>query len=78
MENVISLTMENLEKHANDCLEKGKDLTVLIEMPGFESPELITNPVENIAKKIEYYKATYDENCNHKYSKGIRIMAFAI
>jgi hypothetical protein len=73
----IGLTIDELEKHAKKCLENDEPLTVLIEMPGFEAPEAITNPPENIEKKIEYYKATYDENCNHKYAKGIRIVSVA-
>ena len=71
------MTMESLESHAKECLSKGESLSVLIDMPGFESPELITNPPENIEKNIEYYKATYDENCNHKHAAGIRIVAVA-
>ena len=74
----IGLTMEKLEEHATKCIENNVELTVLIDMPGFESPEMITNPPENIEKKIEYYKATYDENCNHKHAKGIRIVAIAM
>jgi len=76
--NEIGLTMESLEGHAKECLEKNLPLQVLIDMPGFDFPEMITNPPENIEKKIEYYKATYDENCNHKHAKGIRIVAVAI
>ena len=74
----VGLTMEALEEHAKKCIEKDEALTVVIEMPGFELPELITNPPENIEKKIEYYKATYDESCNHKHAKGIRIIAVGI
>lgn len=73
----VGMTMDSLESHAKDCLSKGEPLSVLIDMPGFESPELITNSPENIEKKIEYYKATYDENCNHKHAAGIRIVAVA-
>lgn len=73
--NEIGLTMKALEEHAEYCSQKDIELSVLIDMPGFESPEMITNPPENIEKKIEYYKATYDENCNHKHAKGIRIVA---
>lgn len=43
-------------------------------MPGFDQPELITNPPANIEKKLAYYKATYDENLEHKHAKGIRII----
>lgn len=76
--NEIGLTMKSLESHAEECIKRDIELSVLIDMPGFESPEMITNPPENIEKKIEYYKATYDENCNHKHAKGIRIVAIAL
>lgn len=74
----IKLTMKSLEEHAEKCLQENKDLTVLIEMPGFPEPEFITNPPQNVKKKMEYYKATYDENCNHKHAKGIRIVAVSL
>ncbi len=47
-------------------------------MPGFEEPELIINPVVNLKKKLEYYKATYTDNLEHKYAKGIKIVAYTI
>ena len=76
--NEIGMTMEGLYNHADECLKKNLPLQVLIDMPGFESPEMITNPPENIVKKMEYYNSTYDENCNHKHAPGIRIIAVTI
>lgn len=40
---------------------------IFIEMPGFESPEIIINPVENLEKKLDYYKNTYDENLKQAF-----------
>ncbi|MEG0380556.1 MAG: DUF2829 domain-containing protein [Kurthia sp.] len=74
----MSLTLETLEKHAQDQLAKGLSLSLLIDMPGFDEPELITNPPVNIAKKMDYIRATYDGNCNHKHAPGIRIIAYAL
>lgn len=37
---------------------------------------VIVNPTTNIIPKMEYYLKTYDENLNHKFSKGIRILNF--
>lgn len=71
----MSLSMDALQSHADHCLKNGLPLAVLIDMPGFDSPELITNPPENIEKKMDYYRATYDDNCNHKHAPGIRIIA---
>lgn len=74
----MSLTIDALQLHADHCLKHNLSLSLLIDMPGFDAPELITNPPENIVKKMDYYHATYDENCNHKYATGIRIIAFAL
>ena len=60
--------------YAQHCLEKNQPMQLLIEMPGFSAPELITNPPENIKNKLAYYKATYDENCQHKHAAGIAII----
>lgn len=68
------MNMQRLEHCAQICLDANQPIKVLIEMPGFDKPELIINPPENIKKKMEYYKATYDENCEHKHTKGIRLV----
>ena len=68
-------TMGNL-LDAFDYAEAVGDLYigVLIQMEGFLKPELIINKNENFDSKLEYYKKTYDENCNHKFAKGIKII----
>ncbi|OLN21729.1 hypothetical protein BTO30_13510 [Domibacillus antri] len=70
--------MDELERVTYQCIDKGVGLGLFIEMPGFEQPELITNPPANLPKKLEYYKATYDENLNHKHAKGIRIIGYTL
>lgn len=45
-------------------------------MPGFELPEIIINPAENLEKKLEYYKNTYDEDLKHKYAEGVKIIGY--
>lgn len=69
-------TIKELEGVFEKATNSKSGLGVLIEMPGFEFPELITNPYENLEKKLKYYKDTYDENLNYKYSKGIRIIGY--
>lgn len=71
------LTINNLENcfHSASQNEK-KYVGVLIEMPGFEKPEIIINPSDNFEKKIDYYRNTYDENLNHKHAPGIKIVGF--
>lgn len=71
-------TMESLEIAMEFAIRDGKSIGLYIEMPGFEYPELIINPWENLPKKLEYYKATYDDNLEHKYSKGIKIIEYTI
>ncbi|MFK5708614.1 hypothetical protein [Lysinibacillus boronitolerans] len=68
------MKMQKLELYAQQCLASNKPIQLLIDMPGFDAPELIINPPENIEKKMEYYKSTYDEECEHKHAKGIRIV----
>lgn len=68
-------TMEDLEMAINKAIKLEEPLGIFIEMPGFQEPELITNPVVNLRKKLDYYKATYDINLQHKHAAGIRIMA---
>ena len=68
-------TMEDLEAIFAEATDNGYQyIGVLIEMEGFETPELIVNDNANFDKKLEYYKKTYDEKCNHKFAKGIKII----
>ena len=68
--------MKDLERIIGVAIEENKPLSLLIEMPGFSKPEMITNPVENLALKLEYYKKTYDEHLEHKHAKGIKITGY--
>lgn len=68
--------IQELEDVIKTSIKKNKQLGVLIEMPGFEEPEMIINPVVNLQKKLEYYKKTYGENLEHKHAKGVRIIGY--
>ena len=68
--------MSELEFVIKTALKTKQSLGLMIEMPGFESPELIINPVENLEKKLEYYKNTYGEDLEHKHAKGIKTIAY--
>lgn len=68
--------MKDLERVIGVAIEENNSLSLLIEMPGFPKPEMITNPVENLALKLEYYKKTYDEQLEHKHAKGIKIIGY--
>jgi len=69
-------TMKELEQVINEAIKKNRSLGLFIEMPGFPKPEMITNPVENLKRKLEYYKKTYDENLEHRHAKGIKIIGY--
>ena len=67
------MNIQKLEEYASQCLAYNQPMRLLIEMPDFIAPELQVNPPENI-EKTGIYKNTYDENCEHKHAKGIRIV----
>lgn len=72
---MFELKMENLERSFQLAKrEKAKFVAVRIEMEGFPEAEVIINPSFNADLKLEYYKKTYDENLNHRYAKGIKII----
>lgn len=54
-----------------------KYIGVAVDTEGLEKPEVIITPIENFDKKLEFYKKTYDNDLNHKFSKDkIRIIEF--
>jgi hypothetical protein len=69
--------MSELEFVVKSAIKSNQNLMLFIEMPEFPSPEMIINPVENLEKKLEYYKNTYDDNLEHKHAKGIKIIAYS-
>lgn len=71
-------SLNNLEK----CFEVAKEtnqkyIGVLIEMQGFEKPELIVNESANFDTKLAYYKKAYNEDLTLKTFNGIKIIGFA-
>lgn len=73
----MDLTFKNLKNCFNNAIDSNANYVgVLIEMEGFESAEVIINSHENIADKLAYYGKTYDDNLNHEFAKGIRIVGF--
>ena len=74
----MEMKMKDLEFAVEMAIKENKSLSLLITLPGLDSPEMITNPVENLEKKIEYYKATYGDNLEHKHAKGIKIVGYSM
>lgn len=71
-------TMKELEQVVRMAIEGGNHLGILIEMPGFPEPELITNPTANLSKKLAYWKNTYNANLEHKHAVGIKIIGYTL
>lgn len=64
-----------------NCFELAKEIRanyvgVKIEMQGFESPEIIINPIANFESKLQYYKKAYNEDLTLKTFSGIKIVGF--
>jgi hypothetical protein len=75
--NLFMLTMKDLEKCFEEAVVLGeKYVAIKVHMDGFPSDEIIVNDSANFEKKLEYYKSAYDENLNHKFSKGVSIVGF--
>ena len=74
-----NMKLSKLNEIFNDCKSEHMDnnegyVAIQVRMDGFPEDEIIVNRCENIDTKLEYYNKTYDENCNHKFAKGIRIV----
>ncbi|AAK79179.1 hypothetical protein BJV85_002791 [Clostridium acetobutylicum] len=71
------------KQELDKCFIKAKNqaysyVAVVIKIEGFPVPEIIVNYQENFDKKQEYYDKTYDDNLNHKFAKGIKIVAISV
>ena len=74
----MDVTFEGLDKCFNEAItEDANYVAVQIQMDGFPTDEIIINDKHNIVSKLEYYKKTYNEDLEHKYAPGIRIVGFA-
>ncbi|PFI94848.1 hypothetical protein COI88_29575 [Bacillus cereus] len=75
---MMGITLEELEKCFNEAVnEEAEYVAVQIEMDGFPSDEVIINDKHNIDSKLAYYKKTHNEDLEHRYTPGIRIVGFA-
>lgn len=68
--------MSDLEFIIKQGIKSKTNVGVFIEMPDFQFPEIIINPVENLEKKLKYYKNTYDDDLRHKHAEGIKIIGY--
>ncbi|PJZ19749.1 hypothetical protein CEW46_21455 [Bacillus cereus] len=74
----MALTFSELKECFDQATKEHKNYVgFLVEMPGFEKPELITNIRENFEGKVEYIGRTYDENLVSKFNPEVKIVACA-
>lgn len=72
---MVELKMKHLEEVFHAAKNSGERyVAIAIKMDGFEDIEIIINPIANADAKLEYYKGAYDNELNHKHSKGISIV----
>lgn len=73
----MQLTIKDLEQCFQDAKESRVPyVAVVIQMEGFELPEVIINPIDNFDRKLEYYKKAYNEDLTLKSFSGIKIIGF--
>lgn len=75
----MSLTFTALRESFERDLKSAPEDTayvILVQMEGFPENEKIVNPKANIKAKLEYWSKTYDENLNHRFSPGIKIVGY--
>ncbi len=71
-------SIEELENAFKKCKELKRGIEILIEMPDLPSCEIISNPYENLDKKLEYYLKAYNDNLTLKTFDKIKIIAFGM
>lgn len=68
--------IKELEECFINAVKENKNYVgVLVEMQGFEAPELIINGRANFETKLAYYLKAYNEDLTLKTFNGIRILA---
>ena len=67
-----------LRKGFKWAIEEKKGIAIHIQMPDLEKPEIILNPFENLAKKIEYYEKSYTEDLELKTFNKIKIIGYEL
>jgi hypothetical protein len=68
--------MDELEDIINKAIDGEISLSLFIKLPDLVEPEVITNPPTNLKQKLKYYKETYNDNLEHKYAKGVKILGW--
>lgn len=71
------LTLEGLLRAGNSEYTRETAKLMVIVVKAYDNmPEIIINPKENFAEKLEYYKKTYDDNLVMKNNQNIKIVSY--
>lgn len=61
-----------------EALEQGKDIEVIVSVPGQNDPERIINTNKSINNKLLYYMSNYDEDLIHNKARDVKILGVNI
>ena len=57
--------------------EDSKYVGVMVKLPDSPLEELIINRKDNFVSKLNYYLSAYNHDLEHKFSDGVKIVAFS-
>lgn len=66
--------MQELENIFMKAKENNHYVAVVVQMKGYPTNEVIINHPKNIDKKLVYYKKTYADNGEHKFTNEVKIV----
>jgi hypothetical protein len=75
----LNMNINNLKLCFKEAIKMDANyIGVLIQMQGFETPEIIINETPNFKSKLEYYEKAYNEDLTLKTFSGIKIIGVAL
>lgn len=68
------LNKESLRNIFLEAMEKEYKVAISVTVPGCDKTEIIVNPPENLAAKLEYYSSAYNDDLVLKACPSIQIV----
>lgn len=75
---IVLRNQKDLVDYFAKCVENHAAAALFITIPGCEKAELIINQRENFEYKLDYYSRTYNDNLEHKFAPGIKIVGATV
>lgn len=69
--------IELVDQFLEGEIEAGDCIAVFFELPGLFEPEVIVNPRVNVAKKMEYYAAAYNDELQLNNNNAVKIIGIS-